>query len=83
MEIKTTLGRVVLCVIVSVMLILIQNSGAFALVTFSGRAVPLTFTQNNANAAQILMTKMGVPLFDRAPLIQPCSVVQQNVDFLQ
>ena len=67
-EIRTTLGRVVLFVIISVMMILVQNSGAFAAATFSDLTDTYTFTPSNANFAR---------------LTSPYTVVQQDVDPLQ
>ena len=50
------------------MMILVQNSGAFAAATFSDLADTYTFTHFNANFAR---------------LTSPYTVVQQDVDTLQ
>jgi hypothetical protein len=83
LKIKATLGRVALFVIVSVMLILVQNSGAFAATTFPGSAEPFTFTHPNANLSWAITTGIDVPVVGRSHLTSFFMVHQHDVEILQ
>ena len=83
LEIKTTLGRVVLFVINSVMLILVQNSGAFAAATFPDSTDTFTSTHPNANLCRTTAPRIDVPVIGCAHLTSPYTVAQQDVELGQ